>query len=218
MERIIFSKNEKSETIANLTSAGNKNTNSGSLKIDKGVLDEACSQSMCSRVLYEYRGVFNTWYKFNHMVILKVESMKSNDEALFIFDNAVNRVPDDKLMPIDWLFGNGHIVYLKKPDKKNRGRYRAFVTMNGKTVNVSTAVKVLSGGISLEAASSLEAHHMSYDFDNRVKNIKIVTPEEHTRIHQIETYKSHQLQVHITSVEELIAFINYMHKKDAETR
>ena len=230
MEKLVFNKNSNGEINTTIINETVRNNRGNSLKINKAALEEAAKKSKCKKTSYGNRNVFNDWYTFDDMIILRVSYMNRDEESYFVFDNAAN----GNYIPV--LFENKNVIYTRKKDKRETSRKTPLVGIKNvkyknkkgeiiiqpdktKAVNVGTVLWLLAYGVLDDIKGTKicnvvnqEIHHKSYDFDNRLKNIELVSSERHKEIHQSTTYKSHQMMVEINDFEELIAFINFIRK------
>lgn len=197
-----------------------------SLRIEDAVLNEMVAKGKVKRLGMINKGqVFNEWHEVENIAILKVSYLEPGRESFFIFDRKIflNKGLAGKSI-IDCIEGKVISVADKNSNKKKRRR--PFISLRDVTkksgrgnapVNVGTFIYYLSQGLISSVDDEMnivdrECHHLKYDFDNRLSNIRVLTKQQHKEIHSKEGKQSHQVQVWIKTEEEFLEFIKYMNR------
>lgn len=105
-----------------------------------------------------------------------------------------------------------HIGYVK--DEQGRNRMRNKTTPNH-PVELATVIWALNEGrLSTEGwkldIRNMELHHDGYDWDNRLCQTMYLTEQEHADYHSQIGEWSHQCYCKIETIEELVAFLEFI--------
>lgn len=183
----------------------------GYIKIAESVLKEAVAKGLVDKD-YGAKGnnVFyickpNRFFNFySNRVLIHCDPISSSYGAYQVMDNTKMNL---KLL-------KAFRVYLgkSKGEKLGPGRHYSKVTINSITMQAALAIKWVNEKIA--SIENLEAHHVYGSWDMRDEAIKCLTPAQHDQEHHKTSAQSHTIIVHIGTLNELIAFMNWLETED----
>lgn len=226
MKQIAFRLNKETERVeAYLVEHRGLQEEGSVITVETTVLDEALKRGIAVSKRFG-RGTDNVFYEFESLTIAHIK-----DGRAILLDRCINENE-----PIGLTFAKARkSISLNKTGGKNSDRVIPRVSMKKvrhddkkhEEVVITEKHPVSLAGvlwnIKLNNISGLElkddevldivdmdVHHIREAWDNRLENTILLTKEEHKQYHQVNGKERHHVYVKITSVEELVAFIEYV--------
>ena len=191
------------------------------IHIKDSILEEAVQSGIINEVA-NGKSKNNIYFRIGDITLLRVKP-----EIYVIIDSYINNDKEWiatvlKNYSIYYHFSGRHMtkhtVRVSVPKVEYTDSKGHTVTSN-KSINIVHVIHELSNqNLKLGEKykfSSMEGHHYSHCWDNRLENTAILSYENHKAYHKQHTNASHQLITHIKNSEQLKGFLNFINQEEA---
>ena len=223
MKQLIFEKDSKGQLKARVIKNSSLQADGSTITICDSLLEEALRTGIFQQKAFA-RGYNNIYYRCNNVTLLRVSEnqviiidsylgSKTKEEDEFEFNDCNSDLENVWLAEI---FKDKSVAIKRATGHRNsRGIPRMSlqkVTHQGleKDENdgrISTMERHKNWHFSL---NKMQLHHDGYDWDNRICQTMYLTEQEHTDYHTQIGEWSHQCAVYISTLEELVAFLEFI--------